>query len=154
MSRNSFQRVAFVKLSPQGKAYAMRCDRKDIVVGDEVEVLMYAGTPREYYDDGEITDISQQRWDCSCHVINHICEVSYKFDTSGLVRTVDHSVTTKTEIDAWRAQKSPYLESLNKSVRSDMQDIYEAIAPEPGEDAYLGDGVWIRADGSTDDRGR
>jgi hypothetical protein len=152
MSKTPVQRIAFVRLSPKGKSYAMRCDREDLIEGDEVEVLMYAGTKKEYYDDGEITSISHQRWNCSCNVINHICEVNYSFSDKALVRSiVEKSSKSKIEIETWRSQKKPYLESLESSVKNDMQEIYNAIAPENGENAYLGDGIWIKADGTTED---
>ena len=94
MSNKPIQRGAFVKLTSQGKSYAMRCDRKDIDVGDDVEIEMYVGTKRAYLDQGVITSISHHRWDCSCHVINHVKEVSYSFDGRDglkLIRTVDLS---------------------------------------------------------------
>lgn len=37
---------------------------------------------------------------------------------------------------------------------SSISDIYHAISDGSGEPAYLGDGVWIEADGSVHDRGR
>ena len=157
MNRNPVQRVAFVKLTPQGKSYAMRCDREDLGVGDDVEVEMYAGTERAYWDDGTITAVEFHRWDCSCHVKNHVEEVSYSVDDSEgfvLVRCVDLSRRSKMPIKQWRKEKAPYFESLSASARSDMRGIYDAIAHEDGEDAYLGDGIWVRPDGSMDDRGR
>lgn len=33
-------------------------------------------------------------------------------------------------------------------------ELYDAICGEPGESAYLGDGVWVNSDGSMEDRGR
>lgn len=33
-----------------------------------------------------------------------------------------------------------------------MEDVYDAVSNEDGEDAYLGDGMWIRSDGSTYER--
>lgn len=154
MSIKTIQRIAFVKLSPQGKSYAMRCDREDLVAGHEVEVLMYAGTDRAYYDDGVITSISHKKWECSCHVLNDINEVTYSFDSGELTRKVDLFNNIKPLTGSWHNHKSAYIDSLPESVKSDMRDIYEAIAPEYGEDAYIGDGIWIRADGSMDDRGR
>lgn len=159
MGRKPIRRIAFVQLSPQGKSYAMRCDRMDLDVNDHVEVEMYAGTQKAYFDDGVITSVSHQRWECSCHVINHVEEVSYSVDTTdgfALQRTVDLSRRIKRTAAEWQEEKAPYFDSLPESTRSDMGDIYEAIAPEPesGEDAYLGDGIWVRADGSLDDRGR
>ena len=32
-----------------------------------------------------------------------------------------------------------------------MEDVYDAVSSGDGEDAYLGDGMWIRSDGSTYD---
>lgn len=72
VTRQSLQRVAFVKLGPKGKSYAMRCDREDLGVGDCVEVEMYANTKRAYWDDGVIVGVEYLRWNCSCHVKYHI----------------------------------------------------------------------------------
>jgi hypothetical protein len=33
-----------------------------------------------------------------------------------------------------------------------MEDVYDAVSNGDGEDAYLGDGMWIRSDGSSYDR--
>lgn len=88
MSKRPMRQIAFVKLSPHGKSYAMRCDRTDFAVGDEVEVLMFAGTSRAHYDDGVITDMSHQRWECGCHVVNHVNEVKYSLNESELTREV------------------------------------------------------------------
>jgi uncharacterized protein YrzB (UPF0473 family) len=134
MTRTSLQRIAFVQLSKNGKSYAMRCDREDFIEGDEVEVLMYAGTKKEYYDDGKITSISNERWNCSCYVVNHIWEVNYSFSNNGFIRTVELTPNKKTENISWHNQKKLYLESLETSVKNDMQDIYNAVAPEGGKD--------------------
>lgn len=153
----SLNRIAFVKLSPLGKSYAMRCEREGFTVGDHVEVEMYAGTERSYFDDGVITSISFQRWNCSCHVVNHCDEVSYSVDTTNgfqLIRRVDIKSRSNKSVEQWRQEKAPYFDGLPTSARDDMRAIYEAVAPEDGEDAYLGDGVWIRPDGSLDDSGR
>lgn len=157
MRKTPFNRIAFVKLTPQGKSYAMRCEREDLRVGDHVEVEMYAGTERSYFDDGVITDISFQRWDCSCHVVNHRNEVSYSIDTTNglqLIRRVDVTNRSNKPVEQWKQEKAPYLNALPASARDDMRAIYEAVAPSDCQDAYLGDGVWIRPDGSLDDRGR
>ena len=157
MSKTPFNRIAFVKLTPQGKSYAMRCERDDFSVGDQVEVEMYAGTLRSYFDDGVIADISYQRWVCSCHVVNHCSEVSYSIDTSNgfeLIRRVDLTNRSTKPVEQWKQEKAPYLDALPASARDDMRAIYEAISADDGQDAYLGDGVWVRPDGSLDDRGR
>lgn len=41
-----------------------------------------------------------------------------------------------------------------KTGRSEMRDMYSAMAHEDGEDAYLGGGLWIGSDGSLLDKGR
>lgn len=153
----SLNRIAFVKLSPLGKSYAMRCEREDFRVGDHVEVEMYAGTERSYFDDGVITSISFHRWNCSCHVVNHREEVSYSVDTTKgfqLIRRVDLKGRPNISVEQWRQEKAPYFDCLPAAARDKLRAIYEAVVPEDGEDAYLGDGVWIRPDGSLDDCGR
>lgn len=129
MSNRPMRRIAYVRLSPQGKSYAMRCDRTDLNVSDEVEVLMYAGTSRAYYDDGVITDISHERWECSCHVVNHIKEVEYSFSETGFSREVVASRSKPRPPEAWRAHKAPYLRLVPDSTRSDRSELREADAP-------------------------
>ncbi|MGG6261763.1 hypothetical protein ACQ259_16845 [Stutzerimonas stutzeri] len=157
MARKPLARVAFVQLYPQGKSYAMRCDREDLGVGDEVEVCMYAGTERAYFDTGLITDVSYQRWECSCHVVNHRDEVTYSISSENgfsFQRKVDVTARRQRTHSEREEERQIYLDSLTSQARDEMVEIYEAIAPEDGEDAYLGDGIWIRADGTMDDRGR
>ena len=46
-------------------------------------------------------------------------------------------------------------DSVESEAQAELREIYEAIAPDgSGEDAYLGDGVWISRDGGWSDRGR
>lgn len=130
MGKTPKQRIAFVRLSPQGKSYAMKCEREDLIVGDEVELLMYAGSSKEYFFSGEITLISHHRFNCSCHVLNHICEVSLSFDGDELIRTVEHSVNTINKIEEWRAERGASSQTFIDSTKSEMKQIYQAIAPE------------------------
>lgn len=133
VSSKPVRRIAYVRLSPQGKSYAMQCDRKDLSVDDEVEVLMYAGTDRAYYDNGVITDIAHQRWDCSCQVVNHINEVKYTFDASGFTREVNESQRRTQAPDTWRDQKAPYLRLVSVSTRFDRSGLLEADASREDE---------------------
>jgi len=59
---------------------------------------------------------------------------------------------------SWRAANAGLKKIQNESFESyagnDMQDIYDAVSLGDGEDAYLGDGMWIGSDGSMRDRGR
>lgn len=155
MRKATFRRIAFVKFTPSGKSYAMSCEREDLTVGDHVEVEMYAGTERSYFDDGIISEISLRHWDCSCRVVNHRDEVSYSIDTTDgfqWVRRVNNTRLAKRPVEQWKQEKSAYLASLPPSARDDMRAIYEAVTSDDGQDAYLGDGVWIRSDGSMKDR--
>jgi hypothetical protein len=46
-------------------------------------------------------------------------------------------------------------ERVESEDRRELREIYEAIAPDDsGEDAYLGDGVWMSSDGRLKDLGR
>lgn len=111
MSSKPIQRVAFVRLTPMGTSYAMRCDREDLRIGDKVVVEMYAGTERAYWHNGVITAIGYRRWDCSCYVKNHVEEVSYKFDDSGgftMIRTVDLSRSSKKPMNELQKDKGAY----------------------------------------------
>lgn len=128
MGSKPVRRIAYVKLSPQGKSYAMQCERRDLIPGDEVEVLMYAGTERAYYDDGVITDIAHERWACSCHVVNHINEVKYSFDASGFTREVVSLQRGTQTPETWRAHKEPYLRLVSDSTRSDRSELRAADA--------------------------
>ncbi|MCC4264712.1 hypothetical protein LL240_09615 [Oceanimonas baumannii] len=84
-----------------------------------------------------------------------------------LVLEIASRLVTNTPIDesfmsghgkSWQEQKTEYIRSLPKSAaaeaRDEMIEIYDAISTGDGEDAYLGDGIWISSDGSLDDRGR
>lgn len=90
MHQYPLKRIAFVKLSPQGKSYAMLCEREDLIIGDRVEVEMHAGTKHAFSMNGIITDISFQRWNCSCHVGYHCDEVSYSIDTANSFELTQH----------------------------------------------------------------
>lgn len=50
----------------------------------------------------------------------------------------------------WGAKYGKNSERINDG--GDLSDVYDAVCGEPGEPAYLGDGVWISPDGSLDDR--
>ena len=135
MTTKPVQRIAYVRLSPQGKSYAMRCDRRDLIEGDAVEVLMHADSERAYYDDGLITGISHERWECSCHVVNHIHEVRYSFDSEGFTREVDLDNRKPQSATSWRNQKAPYLRLVSDSAKSDRKGMHETIPPASAEDA-------------------
>lgn len=134
MTNKPLRRIAFVQLSPHGKSYAMRCDRDDLEINDEVEVLMYAGTDREYFDDGLITDISHHRWECSCHVVNHISEIEYTFSDEGFTREVKAPSREERSPKAWREHKAPYLRLVSDSTRTDRSELREAGADDANEE--------------------
>lgn len=155
MSKTKLIRVAFVKFSPNGKAYPTRCDREDICEGNEVEVLMRANSVDAYYMEGIVDSIAHHRWNCTCRVTNLTSEVEYSFTDDGMFhREVKLRTAPVYSITAWRENKKQYYESLPVSAKSEMREIYEAVAGSDGEEAYLGDGIWIKPDGSLDDRGR
>ena len=130
MGNKRIQRIAYVKLTSQGKSYAMRCDREDLGVNDEVEVLMYAGTDRAYYDDGVITATSHERWDCSCHVVNHISEVEYSFNSNGFARKLKLRCVQGPNVQHWHEHKAPYLRLVSDTTRSDRTGLREEEGPE------------------------
>lgn len=155
MGSEKLVRVAFVRYSPNGKAYPARCDRRDIVVGDEVDVLMRAESDDAYYMDGVVDRIELHRWHCTCRVENLVNEVEYSFLEDGFLdRKVISSPNRVISVPDWNARKARYYDHLSPGVRDEMRDIYDAVAGKEGEDAYLGDGMWIRPDGSLDDRGQ
>ncbi|GAA0569610.1 hypothetical protein [Caenispirillum bisanense] len=52
-------------------------------------------------------------------------------------------------------EKAQADDAVESDARRELREIYDAIAPaDSGEDAYLGDGVWISRDGGWCDRGR
>jgi len=57
---------------------------------------------------------------------------------------------------SWQARKEEYIKNLpkTKKTRNDGLDMYNAMAHEDGEDAYLGGGMWITPSGSFYDKGR
>jgi hypothetical protein len=149
MAQNKLVRVAFVRFSPQGKSYPALCNRRDIVEGDQVAVLMSAESDRSYSMNGVIDYIELHRWHCTCRVECLVNEIEYSITKDGkLERNVDSPSPTVYEVAARNERKRAHYEA-----RNEMQALYEAVAGEEGEDAYLGDGVWIRPDGSFDDRG-
>lgn len=155
MKKSKQVRVAHVRFSSTGKAYPTRCDREDIREGNEVEVLMRANSDASYYMEGIIDTISYHRWHCTCHVVNLISEVEYSITDDGMFdRKVNLPAAPVYSIADWKERKKGYNEGLSPDVRSEMRDIYEAVAGNDGENAYLSDGVWITPDGSLDDRGR
>lgn len=149
-------RIAYVQFSPNGRSYPLLCVREDLGVNDHVEVLMNADTEKAYYNDGWITAIEYHRWACRSHVVNHIEEVDYSIDdTNGFafVRHVDLTKRKPKPVEEWKRAKAPYVASLPRSARDEMLEIYDAVEGAEGEDAYLGDGMWIKSDGSLEDRG-
>lgn len=116
---------------------------------------MRAVSEDAYYIDGVVDSISYERWNCTCRVVNLTSEVEYSMTTDGMFdRQVKAVAAPVYSIAAWKAKKKGYYEGLSASARREMRDIYDAAAGENGEDAYLGDGVWIKPDGSLDDRER
>ncbi|MCP5283768.1 MAG: hypothetical protein H6933_02600 [Burkholderiaceae bacterium] len=155
MTRTKLIRVAFVRFSPMGKAYPTRCDRRDIEEGSEVEVLMRAESDDPYYMNGVVERIEFHRWNCTCRVDCLVGEAEYFITEDGeFGRRLNLPSAQVYEASDWMERKRAYYGSLSESARDEMKGIYRASAGEDGEDAYLGDGVWIRPDGSLDDRGR
>ena len=50
------------------------------------------------------------------------------------------------------AEKHGKLSNKKYSAEGEMREIYQAVSGEDGEDAYLGDGVWISPSGQLDHR--
>lgn len=147
-------RVAHVKFSPNGTAYPTRCDRQDIREGHEVDVLMRADSENAYFMNGLVDSISHHRWSCSCRVANLTSEVEYSITADGMFdRKVTSKSSTVHSTADWLERKGRYYDSLPASARDEMREIYDAVAAEDGEDAYLGDGLWIKPDGDIEDRG-
>jgi hypothetical protein len=158
MSRRPIQRVAFVRLTPQGKAYAMRCDREDLGVGDHVEVLMYAESAQSHWDSGVIEDVAYLPWDCSCHVKCHRDEMRIDIDaTNGfqMRHTIDVSGGPRKTLGQIQQEKATAMvRHCPAQEGAEMRSLYHDLAPVDGDDVYLSDGVWLRPNGSFDDRGR
>lgn len=154
MGSQKLVRVAFVRFSPKGKAYPVRCDRADIHEEHEVEVLMRAESDDSYYMDGVVERIEFHRWHCTCRVANLVTEVEYTISAEGVFDRRQTVASGKVyAVPDWNERKRNYYYSLSSGVRDEMRDIYEAVAGNDGEDAYLGDGMWITPEGNLDDRG-
>jgi len=154
MARTKLVRVAFVRYSPNGNSYPARCERQDIEVGDEVEVLMRANSEKAYYMNGTIDQIEFHRWQCTCRVECLVSEVEYFITEGGEYdRRINAPSARIYDATDWMAKKNGYYASLPQSASDEMRDIYEAAAGKDGDDAYLGDGVWITSDGKLEDRG-
>lgn len=154
MGKANLVRVAFVRFSLSGKSYPARCDRRDIREGDEVEVLMRADSESPYYLRGIIENIQFERWTCSCRIDNLTSEIKYSFSSDGyLDREVNLSSARIYSVLDWSERKRGYFARKSAFGRNEMQDVYDAVAGDDGEDAYLGDGVWLSSEGSLHDRG-
>lgn len=130
----------------------MLCPREDLGVNDQVEVLLRPHKPDATYMDGVITGVTWQRWNCRSQVLNHLSEVSYTIDDSDgfkWIRHVDLTRRADKATEQSQRKRAPYSEP---SARDEMLQIYDAVAGEDGEDAYLCDGMWIRPDGSVENR--
>lgn len=156
MSNRPIQRIAYVKLTPRGTAYPMRCEREDLGIGDRVAVLMHANSPQPHWDSGIIEHIAYQRWNCSCHVKCHSDEMRVEFDlTNGFRHTIDLSKGPRKTPEQIRREKAEATAGRHHEPEGyDLRSVYRDLAPVEGEDVYLSDGVWLRPDGSLDDRGR
>lgn len=154
MFKKPIVRIAYVRFSPNGKSYPTKCERKDILVGSEVEVLMSADKQPQYMF-GVVTSISHQRWNLSCHVSNLECEIEYIINSNGqFERVVDLTKKPTPHQSNLNIKKIQYSQLLPQSSSREMQNIYEAVSTEEGEFAYLGDGVWINSDEKFEDDGR
>lgn len=153
MSKNKLVRVAFVRYSPNDKSYPALCERKDMVVGDKVEVLMRARSKDTYSMQGTVDQIEYRRWSYSCIVEFLAKETEYFFTEDG---KFDRRINLSANLDADDAERirnrRGYYEGLPAFARDEMREIYEAAAGEDGEAAYLGDGVWITPNGRLEDR--
>ena len=109
-------------------------------------------TGKLYTDGGLMVRNNYSGSDANVHEI--ILELASRLVTNTPIDEFLLSGTGRT----WREQKSEYIRNQPKSTvvaaKDELVEIYEAISPGDGEDAYLGDGVWISPDGSLDDRGR
>jgi hypothetical protein len=153
MSQTKLARVAFVRFSPNGKSYPVHCERKDITEGMEVEVLMRANTPDSYYMIGVVDFIEHHRWNCKSKISYPTSEINYLFNEDGLLeRTLKSPELPEKISEPVISMKTKYPERLPTSTRREMREIYDAVANNDGEDAYLSDGVWINANGQLEDR--
>lgn len=161
MSKKPIARIAYVKFSPEGKSYPLACVREDIEPGDEVDVCMFVGTPEAFNMDGVVTSIAYERWECRSRVEYLTSEVEYTLDENFVftrtlknLRSAITAASPLTRNVPVTERRKRYASTLPSAYRGEMQGIYDAVCGEEGSDAYLGDGVWIRPDGSLDDRGR
>lgn len=155
MARTKLIRVEFIRYSPNGNSYPAFCEHQDIGVWDEVEVLMRANSEKAYHMNGTIDQVEFHRWQCTCRVECLVSEVEYYInEDEEFDRRINAPSARIDDATDWTAKKNGCYSSPPQSARDEMREIYEAATGEDGEDAYLGDGVWITPDGKLDDRGR
>lgn len=77
-----------------------------------------------------------------------ICRIDNEEDEKQLLEAFSSVIRKQEQVESKQEQ-------AESEARKELREIYEAVAPDDsGEDAYLGDGMWIGSDGSFKDLGR
>lgn len=151
--RTSSWKCAFIASNQNQTIYFLvgkRCI--DFKLYDSVRETKVDERGKLFTDGGEMVRNYYRDSDVNIHEL--ILEVASRLVTN---TPIDNSFTSG-HGKPRKEQKAEYIRSLPKhaesAARDEMREIYEAISLDDGEDAYLGDGIWISSDGSLDDRGR
>ena len=112
-TENKHHRIAYVRFESQGLAVPAICNRDDLIVGDEVDVAMYAGTSLQFVDSGQIMYFDFDNEQCLHRVICHICE-SFLLESGELLahNVLDNPRACQQAIAAWREDKETELNAL------------------------------------------
>lgn len=105
-----------------------------------------------FTDGGEM--VRNHYYDSDVHIHKLILDIASRLVTD----TPIDEFYTSGHGKSWQEQRAEYYRNNPKAQeaadRNVMKQIYHATSSGDGEDAYLGDGVWISSSGSLDDRGR
>lgn len=151
--RTSSWKYAFIASSQSQTVYFLVGKRGiDFKLYNSVRETKLDEKGKLYTDGGEMVRNYYRDSDVNIHEL--VLEIASRLITN---TPIDETFTSG-HGKSWQEQKAEYIRSLPKSTeaaaRDEMREIYEAISLGDGEDAYLGDGIWISSDGSLDDRGR
>ena len=149
--RTSSWNYAFISSNKNQTIYFLVGKRGiDFKLYDFVKETKVDEKGRLFTDGGKMVRNYYRDSDLNIHEL--ILEIASRLVTN---TPIDESLTSG-HGKSWQKQKADYKRNLPKSpeiaARYEMREIYEDISSRDGENAYLGDGLWISADGSLKDR--
>ena len=110
--KKPLMRIAFVQYGPNGKAYPMRCPRRDINVGDDVEILRPLQGGTNAYEDCRVVGIANERWSVKGEVVHLQSELEWGFDPlkCQFTCTIKQKSKKVVSLQEHRAKKDSYNE--------------------------------------------